>query len=38
MYIYICVCVCVCVWQLNCVLIFKLRTCAKLNCLKWNCF
>ena len=25
-------------WQLNCVLEFKLRAYAKLNCLKWNCF
>ena len=23
---------------LNCVLTFKLRAYAKLNCLKWNCF
>ena len=26
------------VGQLNCVLTFKLRAYAKLNCLKWNCF
>ena len=25
-------------WLLNCVLTFKLRTYAKLNCLKWNSF
>ena len=25
-------------WQLDCVLTFKLRAYAKLNCLKWNCF
>ena len=27
-----------CFWLSNCVLIFKLHTYAKLNCLKWNCF